>query len=681
MLNRQLNKPAPIPPGHIELSIDLCGLGPDGSALENELRHYMLLAADGLRNMYRGDGTFVHTMRASPGDPTRRVSQVGSNQRYGAIVALGLNRTSKDVQERILQGGSARDLALRTTARAVDSDDIGAVALSAWAAAEVGGRVDPKLFKRISDALDSLPGLETVACAWILSAAIAAASRGGGDDLCRLAARKLIGAQAASGLFPHRLSSPLLDGLRAHVGCYADQVYPIQALARHFERFGDKEALAAANACAARICDLQGAAGQWWWHYDVRTGTCIEGYPVYSVHQHAMGPMALLELRRVGGRDHLRNVALGLSWLTDPPETRRTLVCEQQSVIWRKVGRRDPAKLVRKLSTVASALRPGLRLHGVNGAYPPVAIDFECRPYEFGWLFYAWLSGEDPADPSARNVLMTPHPSASGAPRQKNSIFGLQIDPLDMDEIVAHCQRAIENRAPVLLGMLNAAKVVKLRSSPPLRNALLNCDLLLADGQSVVWASRLLHLPLPARVAGIDIFIRLLAAADEAGQSVYLLGARPEVLDDLKRALAQRHPNLRVAGSQHGYFSEVEEGRIVDAIAASGADMLFVGMTSPRKELFLSRNRHRLNVPVMHGVGGSFDLLAGRTRRAPESWQRLGLEWAFRVAQEPRRMWRRYLTTNTLFLLLLARELVRRSPTLKLIPPAGEEPFLEPDLR
>jgi N-acetylglucosaminyldiphosphoundecaprenol N-acetyl-beta-D-mannosaminyltransferase len=243
-------------------------------------------------------------------------------------------------------------------------------------------------------------------------------------------------------------------------------------------------------------------------------------------------------------------------------------------------------------------------------------------------------------------------------------LFGVYIDCLCMEETVARCREAILTRRPVLLGVLNAAKVVNLRRDPMLREALLDCNLMLADGQSVVWASRLLGRPLPERVAGIDIFEQLLALANREGRSIYLLGAAPEVLATLERRIAERWPGLVVAGSHHGYFSEAEEPAIAAAIAAARAVMLFIGVPSPKQELFLGRFGAGLGVPVLHGVGGSFDVLAGITRRAPPSWQRLGLEWAYRLVQEPGRLWRRYLVTNCAFIALTMREAIRPSPAL-----------------
>lgn len=249
--------------------------------------------------------------------------------------------------------------------------------------------------------------------------------------------------------------------------------------------------------------------------------------------------------------------------------------------------------------------------------------------------------------------------------RDQRLLFGIYLDALSMDDVIERCQTALVTRSRLLLGVLNAAKVVNMRKDPLLRDSLIGCDLLLADGQSIVWASRLLRRPLPERVAGIDIFERLLVLAYKEGRSIYLLGAQPDVLRKLEERLRERLPGIRIAGSHHGYFDAAEAPAIAAEIRNSGADMLFLGMASPKKEIFLGSFGASLDVPVLHGVGGSFDILAGITRRAPSAWQRVGMEWAYRLLQEPRRMLWRYVRTNTAFVLLTARELVHPASAFK----------------
>ncbi|GAA4811517.1 WecB/TagA/CpsF family glycosyltransferase [Streptomyces ziwulingensis] len=247
---------------------------------------------------------------------------------------------------------------------------------------------------------------------------------------------------------------------------------------------------------------------------------------------------------------------------------------------------------------------------------------------------------------------------------ERRALFGIELDPLTMDQTVERCLAAVRDGGQLEIGVVNAAKLVNMRRDPRLAEAVAGCDLVLADGQAVVWAGRVLRAPLPERVAGIDLFLRLLAEAESAGMSVYFLGARHEVLQEMLRRVADRFPALKVAGHRHGYFDDTEQEAVADAIAASGARMLFLGMTSPKKEIFTAAHGSRTGARVVHGVGGSFDILAGVTRRAPESWQRRGLEWLYRALQEPRRLGRRYLTTNAAFVLMTARERLRLSPSI-----------------
>jgi N-acetylglucosaminyldiphosphoundecaprenol N-acetyl-beta-D-mannosaminyltransferase len=256
-------------------------------------------------------------------------------------------------------------------------------------------------------------------------------------------------------------------------------------------------------------------------------------------------------------------------------------------------------------------------------------------------------------------------------------LYGLDVAPVTLAETVHLAEEAVAHRTRLLVGVLNAAKVVKLSQDDVLRESLLEADVLLADGQSIVWASRLLRQPLPERVAGIDLFEALLGLADQRALRVYLLGARPEVLAEVRRAIWRRWPDVEIVGSRDGYFTEDESSAVAADIVRARPDLLFLGMTTPKKEIFLGRYGALLGVPVMHGVGGSFDVLAGVTRRAPRVWQRLGMEWAYRVLQEPRRLWRRYLTTNVAFLGMSAKELVHPRAAYPR-PPQVQPPQVQP---
>jgi N-acetylglucosaminyldiphosphoundecaprenol N-acetyl-beta-D-mannosaminyltransferase len=240
------------------------------------------------------------------------------------------------------------------------------------------------------------------------------------------------------------------------------------------------------------------------------------------------------------------------------------------------------------------------------------------------------------------------------APRAR--VLGCEIDRFGLSEAVERCERHIDARVPAQHMAVNAAKVVAMQDDTELLRLVNSCEIVTADGQAVVWASRLLGDPLPSRVTGIDLMQELLVLAEAKGYGVYLLGARAEVLERAVTRVRCLHPELRIVGHRDGYFSEEEEPGIVAAIRRAKPDLLFVAMPSPRKERFIGDWREELNVPFCMGVGGSIDVLAGVTRRAPELLQRLGLEWAYRLAQEPRRLLRRYLVGNWRFIALTLRQ-------------------------
>lgn len=248
-----------------------------------------------------------------------------------------------------------------------------------------------------------------------------------------------------------------------------------------------------------------------------------------------------------------------------------------------------------------------------------------------------------------------------GQGRDTAEVLGCRIDRLDMEATVRLAAETIERREYVQHTSINAAKLVAMHDDPELRRIIDDCALVNADGQAVVWASQLLGDPLPARVAGVDLMFELLALAQEQGYRPYVLGAAPQVLERAIERLRQRYPRLQLAGWHDGYFPLNEQTRVAYEIRESGADILFVAISSPLKERFLGSHGAGLGVPFVMGVGGAIDIVAGMTRRAPAVWQRLGLEWLYRLLQEPRRMFKRYAITNVRFLVLVAWALVRRS--------------------
>ena len=239
----------------------------------------------------------------------------------------------------------------------------------------------------------------------------------------------------------------------------------------------------------------------------------------------------------------------------------------------------------------------------------------------------------------------------------RSELLGLEFERQRMAAIVARCLAWTKQpRRSHIVVTANASHLCMMRRDAALRDACRAADLAVADGMSVVWALEMLGRPVPERVAGVDLMSSLLAAGGAERLRVYLLGARQDVLDALVAECGRRYPGLTIAGSRNGYFGADDHLSIVEEIRSSKPDMLFVGMPSPFKDVFCERYRDHLNVPVIVGVGGSFDVLAGYTRRAPRAAQRMGLEWAWRFMMEPRRLWKRYLTTNTEFIWLVLRE-------------------------
>lgn len=239
--------------------------------------------------------------------------------------------------------------------------------------------------------------------------------------------------------------------------------------------------------------------------------------------------------------------------------------------------------------------------------------------------------------------------------RARTPFLGVPLDILTMDETVARCRELVSSGRPSQHVVLNAGKCVLMEDEPDVREIVTGCDLVNADGQSVVWAARFLGIRVPERVAGIDLMGRLIALCESEGWPVFFLGAKEDVLAAFEGEALRRHPRLAVVGRRNGYFRADEEAGVAEAIRASGARLLLVGISSPMKERFLARNLERMGPVLAMGVGGSFDVWAGKTTRAPEWMQRVGLEWFHRFAQEPRRMWRRYLVGNLRFAWIVLR--------------------------
>jgi N-acetylglucosaminyldiphosphoundecaprenol N-acetyl-beta-D-mannosaminyltransferase len=239
---------------------------------------------------------------------------------------------------------------------------------------------------------------------------------------------------------------------------------------------------------------------------------------------------------------------------------------------------------------------------------------------------------------------------------QRVALMGCEIDNLTLNETLDRVAGFIADGRPHQHVVVNVDKLVKAARDPQLRRIINDCALVNVDGMPVVWASRLLGRPLKERVTGVDLFDALMHRAAERGWRVFLLGAEEAIVQEVHRRYAARLPALQFAGVRNGYWKPEQEADVVAQIAAARTDLLFVAISSPKKERFLGEHQALMRVPFAMGVGGTFDVAAGKVRRAPRWMQRSGLEWFFRFLQEPRRMARRYFVDDMAFVPMLWRE-------------------------
>lgn len=242
-------------------------------------------------------------------------------------------------------------------------------------------------------------------------------------------------------------------------------------------------------------------------------------------------------------------------------------------------------------------------------------------------------------------------------------LLGSPMDALSMDETLRLIEGAMRERTPLQHVVVNVAKLVHMQHDEALYRDVTGSDLINIDGMGVVWGGRWLGHAIPERVAGIDVMDGVLALCRQHGFKPFILGAKPEILRQAAANIEARYPGLVFAGLQDGYYDRNDEQAVMQRIADSGADCLFIAMPSPHKERIMQHYRDMLNVPFIMGVGGSVDVFAGYVTRAPGWMQQAGLEWLYRLLQEPGRMWKRYWHTNRQFaVLLLKAKLGRYQP-------------------
>ncbi len=240
--------------------------------------------------------------------------------------------------------------------------------------------------------------------------------------------------------------------------------------------------------------------------------------------------------------------------------------------------------------------------------------------------------------------------------RKRIDFLGIPVDVLSMKETIAAVGEAIQHNRHINHVVINAGKVVSMQTDKQLFESVVSCDIINADGQAIVWGARILGGKLPERVAGADLMQELVKLAAQKNYKCFFLGAKEEVVKKVVDRYTAEYGAHIIAGYRNGYFKKEEEEAVAKQIADSGAQMLFVAITSPKKENFMYAHRELLkNVNFTMGVGGTFDVVAGLTKRAPVWMQNIGMEWFYRFAQEPKRMWKRYLVGNSKFIYLVMR--------------------------
>jgi N-acetylglucosaminyldiphosphoundecaprenol N-acetyl-beta-D-mannosaminyltransferase len=247
------------------------------------------------------------------------------------------------------------------------------------------------------------------------------------------------------------------------------------------------------------------------------------------------------------------------------------------------------------------------------------------------------------------------------SPTDRVNLIGTWIDDVSMDEAIARIEALIPLRSSALVVTPNVDHLIKLRQDPEFRRVYEAADLVLADGQPLIWAAQLLGTPLKEKVSGSDLFVRFAPVAAAGGHRLFFMGGQPGAAERAADVLKAKHPGLTVCGTAcppYGFETHPEQNAaLLETIRAAEPDVLFVGLGAPKQEKWLYAHREALQVPVSIGVGASFDFVAGLVRRAPRPLPQLGLEWGWRLLMEPRRLWRRYLVEDSRFLLDVSRQL------------------------
>ena len=221
---------------------------------------------------------------------------------------------------------------------------------------------------------------------------------------------------------------------------------------------------------------------------------------------------------------------------------------------------------------------------------------------------------------------------------EHRSVLGVKIHAVDTKTALSAIEEFIRSGKPHMVVTADSSGVTLAQKDPELLEIINSADLVTPDSAGVLWAAKRFGTPLPERVSGVDIVELLCKRAAEAGYRAFLLGAAPGIAEEAAYTLQQRYPGLTIAGTHHGFFKPEESDAVVRKIRETKPDFLFVAMGQPMQEKWIRRHMEELGVPVSMGVGGTFDVLSGRVKRAPKWMQRRGLEWIYRLASNPKKI-------------------------------------------
>lgn len=350
----------------------------------HDLLPLLQFALRGLEQMQDKEGYgFCHRVRKTPEGLRRE----GSSVRYSAITLLGLHEAQRIGLKFPIDMDAIFNTLMATVPEIKSAGDL---ALLWWLCARMQpGRLHELVNLKQNERLRVARPDEhskTMESAWLLAALAHIRMSGGGSvpehtELALSLFRKLKRTQGRHGIFGHQDASAARAGaLRSTLGSFADQVYPIYALARCAQAWGVEEALECSRKCADAICSLQGSFGQWWWHYDAKSGRAVGRYPVYSVHQDGMAPMALFALSEASGANYDASIYKGLAWIYGCNELQKDMRDGNTGLIWRSLYQNRLTKYSSEIMGILGKDCGPTHLHVLN----------ECRPYHLGWLLYAF---------------------------------------------------------------------------------------------------------------------------------------------------------------------------------------------------------------------------------------------------------------------------------------------------